>query len=143
MLVLIAIFAGAHTIGQARCTNFRERLYNEDESATLSASYLLQLQHTCPSNGSDDNLAPLDAQTSTRFDTCYYTNLIRKQGLLISDQELISSNDSSTTQLVQTYSKNSKAFFTSFPTSMISMGNLNPLIGTSGQIRMNCRVIND
>ncbi|MCO5581717.1 hypothetical protein L7F22_035606 [Adiantum nelumboides] len=142
----LVTLSGAHTIGQARCVNFRARLYNTDGTggpdSTLSAVYLQQLQSSCPSNGSDDNLAPLDPKTATRFDNCYFNNLVNQKGLLGSDQVLFSSNDSSTTPIVQKYAQSGRSFYANFPASMISMGNLSPLTGASGQIRTNCHVIN-
>ncbi|KAI5077491.1 hypothetical protein GOP47_0007315 [Adiantum capillus-veneris] len=141
----LVTLSGAHTIGQARCVNFRTRLYNEDgtkKNSTLSIAYLQQLQSNCPSNGSDDNLAPLDLRTATRFDNCYFNNLVSQKGLLDSDQVLFSSNDSSTTPIVQKYAQSGRGFFANFPSSMISMGNISPLTGTSGQIRTKCHAIN-
>ena len=137
---------GAHTIGQARCIVFRNRLYNFDNTGvadpTLNAAYLAQLQTICPSSGGDETTSPLDATTPNRFDNKYFTNLINAKGLLTSDQELFSSN-TSTTSIVQSYSQSSQAFFANFPKSMIAMGNLNPLTRTSGQVRANCHFINN
>ena len=68
---------GAHTIGQARCVVFRNRLYNFDNTGvadpTLNAAYLAQLQTICPSSGDDDTTSPLDATTPIRFDNKYFT----------------------------------------------------------------------
>ncbi|KAH7285482.1 hypothetical protein KP509_33G030300 [Ceratopteris richardii] len=142
----LVTLSGAHTIGQSRCVNFRDRLYDYDGSAqpdsTLSAAYLAQLQNVCPSSGGDDNLAPLELTTPTRFDNIYYKNLLNGKGLLTSDQELFSSNQTSTVSVVQNYAASSRSFFTNFPTSMIAMGNISPLTGSNGEVRINCRVIN-
>ena len=64
----------SHTIGQACCTNFRTRIYNELKINTLLA---ISLKANCPSaSGSgDNNLAPLDHLTPTIFENNYYTNL--------------------------------------------------------------------
>ncbi|KAH7285479.1 hypothetical protein KP509_33G030100 [Ceratopteris richardii] len=142
----LVTLSGAHTIGQSRCVNFRDRLYNDDGSGqadpTLSATYLVQLQTVCPSSGGDDNLAPLDVTTPTRFDNIYYKNLLNGRGLLTSDQELFSSNQTSTVSVVQNYAASSASFFTNFPTSMIAMGNISPITGSNGEVRINCRVAN-
>ncbi|KAH7285481.1 hypothetical protein KP509_33G030200 [Ceratopteris richardii] len=142
----LVVLSGAHTIGQARCVTFRDRLYNEDGSGeadpTLSTTYLQQLQSICPSSGSDDNLAPLDVQTATKFDNAYYVNLLNEQGLLTSDQELFSSNSSSIVPIVKKLAQSSSSFFSAFPTSMTSMGSINVLTGTNGEVRLNCRTIN-
>jgi len=126
--------SGAHTIGQARCTTFRTRIYNE---SNINAAFTSSLKANCPSTGSDNNLSPLDLLTSTTFDNKYYRNLKSQKGLLHSDQQLF--NGGSTDSQVTTYSTNQKTFNTDFGAAMVNMGNISPLTGTSGQIRKNCR----
>ncbi|CAI9758857.1 unnamed protein product [Fraxinus pennsylvanica] len=125
--------SGAHTIGQARCTSFRPRLYNE---TNIDASFATSLQANCPSSGGDNNLSPLDNVTPTSFDNNYFTNLLSQKGLLHSDQQLFSGG--STDSQVNAYSSNSSAFLNDFASAMVKMGNLSPLTGTNGQIRLNC-----
>ncbi|XP_059463435.1 cationic peroxidase 1-like [Corylus avellana] len=129
--------SGAHTIGQARCTTFRARAYNE---TNIDATYKTSLQSKCPSTGGDNNLSPLDVTSPTTFDNAYFTNLKNNKGLLHSDQQLF--NGGSTNAQVNTYSTNSATFRTDFANAMIKMGNLSPLTGTSGQIRKNCKAVN-
>jgi peroxidase len=74
------------------------------------------------------------------FDNSYYQNLMARRGLLHSDQELF--NGGSQDALVRQYSANPALFRKDFVTVMIKMGNINPLTGTAGQIRKNCRVVN-
>ncbi|XP_042480458.1 cationic peroxidase 1-like [Macadamia integrifolia] len=129
--------SGAHTIGQARCTNFRARIYNE---TNIDSTFASSLQSNCPSTGSDNNLSPLDTTSPTTFDNAYYTNLVNNKGLLHSDQQLY--NGGSTDSQVSTYSTSSSTFLTDFANGMVKMGNLSPLTGTSGEIRTNCRKTN-
>lgn len=129
--------SGSHTIGQARCTTFRTRIYNE---TNIDTQFATALKANCPSTGSDNNLAPLDTTSATSFDNAYYTNLQSQKGLLHSDQQLF--NGGSTDAQVNTYSSNSATFFTDFANAMVKMGNISPLTGTSGQIRTNCRKAN-
>ncbi|VAI16039.1 unnamed protein product [Triticum turgidum subsp. durum] len=112
--------SGSHTIGQARCTNFRAHIYNETDI--------------------DNNLAPLDLQTPIAFENNYYKNLVAKKGLLHSDQELF--NGGATDPLVQYYASSQSAFFADFVAGMIKMGDISPLIGNNGEIRKNCRKSN-
>ncbi|CAN6357372.1 unnamed protein product [Urochloa humidicola] len=130
--------SGAHTIGQARCTNFRAHVYND---TNVDGAFARTRQSACPrtSGSGDNNLAPLDLQTPTVFENNYYKNLVCKKGLLHSDQELF--NGGSTDAQVQSYSSQS-AFFTDFVTGMIKMGDITPLTGSNGEIRKNCRRIN-
>ncbi|KAL6275530.1 hypothetical protein ACE6H2_019131 [Prunus campanulata] len=116
----------AHTIGKARCTSFRDRIYNE---TNIDASL--------PRPG-DNNLAPLDVQTPDTFDTAYFKNLINQKGLLHSDQVLYN-NGGSTDLLVKKYSGSANTFNSHFAKAMIKMGNNKPLTGSNGEIRLNCR----
>nr|XP_009381204.1 PREDICTED: peroxidase P7-like [Musa acuminata subsp. malaccensis] len=129
--------SGAHTIGQARCVNFRSHIYND---ANVDAGFASQRQRNCPSSGGDNNLAPLDVQTANTFDNAYYRNLIAMRGLLHSDQELF--NNGTQDALVQQYSTNAAAFAADFAAAMVKMGNISPLTGSSGEIRSNCRRVN-
>uniref|UniRef100_A0A2N9HL22 peroxidase n=1 Tax=Fagus sylvatica TaxID=28930 RepID=A0A2N9HL22_FAGSY len=129
--------SGSHTIGQARCTVFRARLYNENN---INSSYATSLKSNCPSTGGDNNLAPLDVTSPTSFDNAYFSNLLNNQGLLHSDQQLF--NGGSTDSQVNAYSSNMGTFLADFANAMVKMGNLSPLTGTSGQIRTNCGKVN-
>ncbi|KAK1265546.1 Cationic peroxidase 1 [Acorus gramineus] len=126
--------SGSHTIGQARCTSFRGRLYNE---TNIDSSYATSLKSNCPSSGSDNVVSPLDVSTPTSFDNFYFKNLVNKKGLLHSDQQLF--NGGSTDSQVSSYGSNGATFFTDFAKAMVKMGNISPLTGTSGVIRTNCR----
>ncbi|KAG1365642.1 peroxidase 4 [Cocos nucifera] len=131
--------SGAHTIGQARCINFRNRIYNETD---INSFFAKKRQANCPktAGSGDNNLAPLDVQTPTHFDNDYYQNLIHKEGLLHSDQVLY--NGGSTDSQVKTYTISPGTFYRDFVTGMIKMADVNPLVGLKGEIRKNCRRVN-
>ncbi|XAR55760.1 Peroxidase [Bertholletia excelsa] len=129
--------SGSHTIGQARCTVFRARIYNE---TNINTAFATSLKANCPSTGGDNNLAPLDTVTPTAFDVNYFKNLQSQKGLLHSDQQLF--NGGSTDAQVNAYAASASTFSSDFAAAMIKMGNLSPLTGTSGQIRTNCRKTN-
>ncbi|XP_074278371.1 peroxidase P7-like [Silene latifolia] len=135
---LVAL-SGAHTIGQAHCVTFRDRIYNDTD---IDASFAQEAQESCPSSrgSGDSNLTPLDVQTPTLFDKDYFNNLINMKGLLHSDQQLYSGG--STDELVSTYNSNATQFRIDFATAMIRMGNIQPLTGSDGEIRTNCRTTN-
>ncbi|CAH1430720.1 unnamed protein product [Lactuca virosa] len=132
--------SGSHTIGQARCTNFRARIYNETNN--LDASFATSRRSNCPraTGSGDDNLAPLDIQSPTSFNNDYYKNLINQKGLLHSDQQLF--NGGSADSTVRQYSSNPSLFSSDFAAAMIKMGDNKPLTGSSGEIRKNCRRTN-
>jgi len=134
----LVVLSGGHTIGFSKCSNFRDRIFND---TNIDTNFAANLQKTCPRIGGNDNLAPFDS-TPNKVDTSYYKALLYKQGLLHSDQELFKGDGSQSDRLVQLYSKNSYAFAYDFGVSMIKMGNLKPLTGKKGEIRCNCRKVN-
>nr|POF04941.1 peroxidase 4 [Quercus suber] len=131
--------AGSHTIGQARCTSFRARIYNE---TNIDSSFANTRRSNCPrtSGSGDNNLAPLDIQTPTKFENNYYKNLLQNRGLLHSDQQLF--NGGSTDSIVRTYSNSESTFNSDFAAAMIKMGDISPLTGSNGEVRKNCRKVN-
>lgn len=129
--------SGAHTIGQARCTFFRTRIYNE---TNIDSTFAKSLQANCPSTGGDNNLSPLDTTSPTIFNNDYFKNLQTKKGLFHSDQQLF--NGGSTDSQVNSYSSDTATFRADFANAMKKMGNLSPLTGSSGQVRTNCRKTN-
>ncbi|GKV02245.1 hypothetical protein SLEP1_g14702 [Rubroshorea leprosula] len=132
--------SGAHTIGQARCILFRNRIYNETNINPIFAAIR---RTTCTTDtATDNNLAPLDITTPIIFDNKYYSNLLLQEGLLHSDQQLFNATGGSTNSQVLGYTLNPIAFRTDFASAMVKMGNLSVLTGTNGQIRLNCRKVN-
>eukprot|EP00253_Pinus_taeda_P005353 PITA_05353 len=133
---------GGHTIGQARCTSFRQRLYNDPNAG--NDPYLSGLKAICPASGGDDNLSPLDHVSPTLFDNSYYMNLVKGEGLLPSDQEMYSSGLGSITGLiVKEYATDPLGFAKDFSDSMVKMGNIvNPATLLAGEVRKNCRIVN-
>ncbi|XP_030534444.1 peroxidase P7-like [Rhodamnia argentea] len=135
----IVTLAGAHTIGLSRCTNFRDRVYNDTNIDILLAQ---TRKLSCPGIGGvgDDNLAPLDFRSPVTFDNSYYLNLVHGRGLLHSDQQLFSGGP--TDALVELYSRSPLAFYEAFVVSITRMGDIKPLTGSNGEIRRNCRRVN-
>lgn len=134
----LVLLSAGHTIGLARCANFRTRIYNE---TNIDPHFAASLKQVCPANGGDNKTAPLDSSTA-RFDTVYFKALLVKKGLLHSDQELFKGDGSDSDNLVRHYANNPNDFAVDFGASMIKMGNMKPLTGSDGEIRLNCRKIN-
>ncbi|KAJ4770003.1 Peroxidase [Rhynchospora pubera] len=133
----LTALSGAHTVGQARCTNFRSHIYNDPN---VNPSFSGARRNMCPQSGGDGNLAPLDFQSPNRFDNGYFQNIMNRAGLLHSDQELF--NNTPADAFVRVYSRNSAIFAADFVTAILKMGNISPLTGTNGEIRVNCRKTN-
>ncbi|GMN66008.1 hypothetical protein TIFTF001_035079 [Ficus carica] len=87
-------------------------------------------------------ISNLDQTTVNAFDNTYFSNLLGKNGLLQSDQELFSSSGADTAAIISTFSDDQKAFFNSFVVPMIKMGNIWVLSGTEREIRKNYIRIN-
>uniref|UniRef100_M8B9Y7 Peroxidase P7 n=1 Tax=Aegilops tauschii TaxID=37682 RepID=M8B9Y7_AEGTA len=51
-------------------------------------------------------------------------------------------NNGAVDSLVRLYSANPAAFSADFAASMINLGNVSPLTGSSGEIRLDCRKVN-
>ncbi|KAJ4719048.1 Peroxidase [Melia azedarach] len=130
--------SGAHSIGQARCLLFRDRIHKE---SNIDSSFATSLQSNCPITGNNDTLASLDTTSPFFFDNAYFKNLVNNEGLLHSDQQLF--NGGSTDSQVNTYATNFATFYEDFANAMIKMGNLSLLTATDGQIRTNCRQKNN
>ncbi|XP_014523512.1 peroxidase 20-like [Vigna radiata var. radiata] len=81
----LVTLSGNHTIGRARCLNFRQRIYEaEDEYHHVNDRYKRYttfrriLRFICPVEveGRDNKFAPLDLQTPKRFDNQYFINIL-------------------------------------------------------------------
>ncbi|KAI9089201.1 hypothetical protein K1719_029480 [Acacia pycnantha] len=146
---LVAL-SGSHTIGRARCTSFRQRIYETKPEYHYGydryrryTTFRRILRSICPVTGRDHKRAPLDFETPTKFDNHYYVNILEGNGLLGSDNVLISQDHEGViTEQVWAYASNQKLFFDSFAKSMIKMGNINVLTGNEGEIRRHCRFAN-
>lgn len=139
IFLYVKIFVGAHTIGQSQCFLFRDRLY--DNSSDIDAGFARMRKNRCPTVGNDGNLAALDLVTPNSFDNNYYKNLMRKKGLLVTDQVLFGSG-ASTDDIVYEYSRNPSKFKADFAKAMIKMGDIEPLTGSAGEIRRVCSFVN-
>ncbi|KAL0726411.1 hypothetical protein Bca4012_022504 [Brassica carinata] len=131
----VVALSGAHTLGVARCSSFKDRLTTPD--STMDSSFAKTLSKTC--SAGDNTEQPFDA-TRNDFDNAYFNALQRKSGVLFSDQTLY--NTPMTRNLVNGYAFNQAMFFFHFQQAMQKMSNLNVKYGTQGEVRQNCRSLN-
>ncbi|KAF2565148.1 hypothetical protein F2Q70_00018968 [Brassica cretica] len=139
----LVVLVGGHTIGQAGCGAFRNRLYNSTTGPadpTIDPTLLAQLQTQCPQNGDASVRVDLDTGSGTTFDTSYYNNLGRGRGVLQSDQVLWS--DPATRPIVQQLMNPRSTFNAEFARAMVRMSNIGVLTGANGEIRRVCSAIN-
>lgn len=135
------VFAGAHTIGVARCSSFKSRLSNfdstHDTDPSMNSNFARVLSKTCAAG--DNAEQPLDPSRNT-FDNAYYIALQRQAGVLFSDQSLFTS--ARTRRIVNAYAMNQVMFAMDFQQAMLKMGLLDVKEGSTGEVRENCRKIN-
>lgn len=134
---LVAL-SGGHTIGISHCTSFTDRLY-PNQDPTMNKFFAGSLKATCPT-ATTDNTTVLDIRTPNKFDNKYYVDLLNRQGLFTSDQDLLS--DPRTKPFVNSFALDQTLFFERFAASMVKMGQIGVLTGNSGEIRANCSVRN-
>ncbi|XP_018848120.1 peroxidase 12-like [Juglans regia] len=134
----VVALSGGHTIGIGHCTSFASRLYPTQDS-TMDQTFAKNLKEICPTSDSNATTV-LDIRSPNKFDNKYYVDLMNRQGLFTSDQDLYT--DSRTREIVTSFALDEDLFFQQFVTSMIKMGQLTVLTGGEGEIRANCFVRN-
>ena len=137
--------AGAHTVGVAHCSFFSDRLWDFQGTGlpdpTMDLGLVISLKSVCPQFGGGLG-APvaLDQGTPATVDKSYYTQLLRKKGILQIDQAL--NVDAATKVRVKFLAGSTSPFTKDFAGSLVKLGNVGVLQGTNGEIRRICSAIN-
>lgn len=134
----VVALSGGHTIGIGHCGSFTERLY-PTQDPTMEKTFAEDLKGICPTNSST-NTTVLDIRSPNKFDNKYYVDLVNRQGLFTSDQDLYSYKK--TRGIVTSFAEDEALFFEKFVVAMIKMSQLSVLTGNQGEIRANCSVRN-
>ncbi|XP_078161280.1 peroxidase 1-like [Carex rostrata] len=136
----LVTLSGAHTLGVSHCIQFVDRIY---KSSTISQTYASLLQNLCPENVTqlDPRVTALDLISPTVLDNKYYVLLKESLGLLTSDDALLT--DANLSAIVTDYANHQKTWEGRFAKAMVKMGKIEVLTGNQGQIRVNCRVVNN
>ncbi|XP_009335532.2 peroxidase 5-like [Pyrus x bretschneideri] len=136
--------SGAHSIGVTRCSTILDRLYSFNATHPTDPSmdpiFARNLKKKCPRSSDDLKTVPLDVLTPNELDNKYYTDLKNHQGMLASDQTLLTSQ--STAGFVRNNARFGAAWANKFGAAMVKMGSIDVLTGRQGEIRKNCRVVN-
>ncbi|XWS53692.1 hypothetical protein CRYUN_Cryun10bG0022300 [Craigia yunnanensis] len=139
----LVVLSGGHTIGVGHCNFFSNRLYNftgkGDADPSLNSKYAAFLKNKCQSLSDNTTIVEMDPESSLSFDNNYFSILKQNKGLFISDAALLTDKGSSN---VVDEMLNSNTFFVEFKKSMVRMGAIEVLTGSSGEIRKKCTVIN-
>ena len=134
---LVAL-SGGHTVGIAHCPSFKNRLFPARDP-TMDQWFFGQLKQTCPVENAN-NPTVNDIRTPATFDNKYYVDLLNRQGLFTSDQDLYT--NATTKPVVTKFAVDQAAFFEQFVYSYVKMGMIGVLTGSQGQIRANCAARN-
>ncbi|XP_023532593.1 peroxidase 3-like [Cucurbita pepo subsp. pepo] len=141
----LVLLSGAHTIGIAHCSSFRNRLYNftgvGDQDPSLDPRYAANLKANKCKTPTDNSKVEMDPGSRKTFDLSYYSLLLKRRGLFQSDSAL--TKDATSLGLVQKLVEGPiEEFFAEFAAAMEKMGRINVKTGTEGEIRKRCGVVN-
>ncbi|XP_020092671.1 peroxidase 57-like [Ananas comosus] len=152
-LVDLTTLLGAHSMGLCHCGFFIDRLYDYKGSGspdpTMEPNVLNTLQQKCPphlvtiDNITEDSIVFMNQVSSTpfHFDNSLYHASLNEKAVLQIDQELAFTDV--TSKLAAQYANNPGTFLNQFAKSMIKLGSIGVLTGQEGEIRLNCRVVNN
>ncbi|KAJ6741261.1 PEROXIDASE 61-RELATED [Salix purpurea] len=141
---------GAHSMGRTHCRYILDRLYNFNNTGkpdpSMNKAFADQMRKQCPQRtkkGQSDPLVFLNPESSSKytFTESFYKRVLSYQSVLGVDQQLLFSND--TLQITEEFAGGFEYLRRSFALSMSRMGNINVLTGNAGEIRQNCRYINN
>lgn len=139
----VYVYIGGHTIGVGHCNLFSNRLFNftgkGDQDPSLDPTYATFLKTKCQGLSDTTTTVEMDPNSSTDFDSDYYSVLLQNKGLFQSDAALLTTKQSR--NIVNELVKQRK-FFTEFAQSMKRMGAIEVLSGSDGEIRRKCSVVN-
>ncbi|TKY46053.1 Peroxidase 12 [Spatholobus suberectus] len=131
----VVALSGAHTYGRAHCPSLFNRTTETDPP--IDPAFKDKLIATCP-NDESPNTVDLDVRTPTKFDNMYYINLLNRQGVFTSDQDLAS--HPKTKEVVNRFASDQKQFFNTFADAFVKVSQINVITDRQGkgEIRDKC-----
>nr|CAB3472944.1 unnamed protein product [Digitaria exilis] len=151
----LVILSGAHSIGEAHCSSFHDRLLapssqiNPDfRDDVLAKDCGAGGDPTVENNIRDMNAASLGSLASyavparggAYLDNSYYVNNLNNLVLFRSDWELVGSN--ATLRHVREYADNGTLWNLDFAAALVKLSKLSMPPGSTGEIRKTCRATN-
>lgn len=108
----------------------------------MDGKYAANLKaNKCKTPNDNTTKVEMDPGSRRTFDLSYYTLLLKRRGLFQSDAAL--TTDSSSLSLINQLLQGSLSnFFAEFAVSMEKMGQINVKIGSDGEIRKQCAIVN-
>jgi peroxidase len=134
----LVVLSGAHSIGRAHCSSFADRGSRSD----MDPSFKRWLGRRCQADPGDTDSPTVrqDTVTAAVLDSQYYTNVLRHRVLLTSDAALLTSRQ--TARMVREFANGEGKWESKFETAMVKMAGIDVKDGTDGEIRKNCRFVN-
>ncbi|KAK7380523.1 hypothetical protein VNO78_33036 [Psophocarpus tetragonolobus] len=133
----VVALSGAHTYGRAHCPSLFNRTTEADPP--MDQGFKGQLEATCP-NAESPNTVNLDLTTPTKFDNMYYINLLSREGVFTSDQDL--AGHAKTKDIVKAFASNQKQFFDKFKDAFVKVSQIDVITDRTrhrkGEIRDKC-----
>ncbi|KAL6650206.1 hypothetical protein ACP70R_009131 [Stipagrostis hirtigluma subsp. patula] len=135
------VLFGAHTVGGAHCSAFRDRLARPD--CAMDDGFRSDMLDACGAgagDGEEDPVAFLDADTPFAIDNACYPQMMSNRTLLQVDQEAATHPD--TAPHVAYYAASPDAFTQRFSEVMAKLSNVGVLEGDAGEVRRLCSKYN-
>ncbi|MQM12136.1 hypothetical protein Taro_045050, partial [Colocasia esculenta] len=136
----LVVLSGGHTIGNAHCFTFNNRIYNFtgrgdtfDTDPTLDSDYVANLRSKCAPTD-NDTLVEMDPGGFKSFDTSYFKLVAKRRGLFQSDAALLDDPETKA-HVFRLANASPDVFFRDFAVSMVNMGNVGVLTGSQGEVR--------
>ncbi|XP_004487389.1 peroxidase 3 [Cicer arietinum] len=142
----LVLLSGAHTIGISLCTSFSNRLYNftgkGDQDPSLDSEYAKNLKTLkCKNINDNTTIVEMDPGSRNTFDLSYYNQVVKRRGLFQSDSALLT-NSVTKSLVTQLLHGSIEIFYDEFAKSMEKMGQIKVKIGSEGEIRKHCALVN-
>jgi len=141
--------SGAHSIGQSHCSSLVSRLYNFNKThptdPSLDGVYAKILKARCPVGSAHNSkkIVAMESKTPNTLDNLYYDSIIKNEGMFISDATLLTNRNTRNLVFANSGSTKLSRWQQQFSVAMVKMGTIGVLTGNQGEIRQNCRVINN
>ncbi|KAE8789468.1 Peroxidase 2 [Hordeum vulgare] len=133
---LVAL-SGAHSIGRAHCSSFRDRIHPAVHE-TMDSSYGADMQSQCPEDAGAEEWVAQDQETPGDLDGRYFGNVLAGRVPFNSDRALL--DDGETRRMVEDSAGDQREWAAKFAAAMRKMSELT---GTGeGEIREFCHVTN-
>ncbi|KAK1678479.1 hypothetical protein QYE76_039329 [Lolium multiflorum] len=137
----LVVLSGAHSIGVSHCSSFTDRLPPNPSTINPALSALLQSKCPVSPNFTNDPTVDQDMVTPNLLDNQYYKNIRKRNVLFTSDAALVTSPLSA--RKVYQNALFPEVWEKKFARAMIKMSAIELKTAANGEIRKNCRVVNN